>query len=152
MLGELGQRHGMKVATCADSGDLSLFGIEHNKCIDDELIKRVFKDDKILIPFLESRKNLRDTGQREKCRCIVSEEIGSENTCANGCLYCYANKSDKALERNLGLIKESEKVNLKESPEALPSKDVSPTLNSNDRPQPDPNDEAKTKRFRGKLA
>lgn len=107
-LGALGKKYNMNVATCADKGDLSLFGIDHNKCIDDELIKRLFRDDEILMSFLDSRKNLKDPTQRKQCKCIVSEEIGSNNTCANECLYCYANKSDKAVKRNLEAIKNGE--------------------------------------------
>ena len=104
-IGDLGKKFNMRVATCADSVDLSLFGIDHNKCIDDELIKRVFSEDEILMSFLNSRKNLKDTGQRKECKCIVSEDVGKNNTCANGCLYCYANKSDRAVKKNLARIK-----------------------------------------------
>ncbi len=104
----LGKNFSMKVATCADKGDLSFFGIEPNKCIDDALIKRVFKNDNILMKFLDSKKTLKDPGQRKECKCIVSEDVGSNSKCANGCLYCYANKSDNALKKNLELIKKSE--------------------------------------------
>jgi DNA repair photolyase len=108
-LEKLGKKYNMKVATCAEKEELSRYKIDHNKCIDDDLIKRVFKDDKILMSFLNSKKSLKH-GLREEegCECIVSQEIGSNNTCANGCLYCYANKSDKSLEKNLELIKKGE--------------------------------------------
>ncbi len=106
-LGALGKKCNMKVATCAVKGDLKFFGIDPNKCIDDNLIKRVFKDDKILMSFLNSKKNLKHR-MREGCECIVSQDIGSYNTCANKCLYCYANKSDKALEKNLERIENGE--------------------------------------------
>jgi DNA repair photolyase len=107
-LGALGKKYNMKVATCAVKEDLKFFDIEHNKCIDDELIKRVFKDDKVLMSFLDIKENLKDSGQRPGCKCIDSEDIGLNNTCANGCLYCYANKSDEAVKRNLERIENGE--------------------------------------------
>lgn len=103
-LGALGEKYNIRISTCADKGDLSFFGIEPNKCVDDELIKQVFSDDKVLMTFLESRKKLKDPGQRAECQCIVSEDVGSNSTCANGCLYCYANKSDAAVARNFKKI------------------------------------------------
>jgi hypothetical protein len=109
LLEKLGKKYNMKVATCAEKEELSRYKIDNNKCIDDKLIKRVFKDDKILMSFLSSKKNLKH-GLREEegCECIVSQEIGSYNTCANKCLYCYANNSDNAVESNLDLIKKGE--------------------------------------------
>jgi DNA repair photolyase len=108
-LKKLGKKYNMKVATCAENDELLRSKIEPNKCIDDGLIKRVSKDDKILMSFLNSKKSLKH-GLREEegCECIVSQEIGSNNTCANGCLYCYANKSDTSVKTNLELIKKGE--------------------------------------------
>jgi len=81
----------LRLATCAERIDLSEYGIEHNRCIDPELISRIAPHDAILQNFLYNAKT--DTGQRKACGCILSKDIGAYNTCPHGCLYCYANTS-----------------------------------------------------------
>ncbi len=80
-----------RLATCAERIDLSEYGIEHNRCIDPELISRLTPHDAILQNFLYNAKT--DTGQRKACGCILSKDIGAYSTCPHGCLYCYANTS-----------------------------------------------------------
>lgn len=80
-----------RLATCAERIDLSEYGIEHNRCIDPELISRLAPDDAILQNFLYNAKT--DSGQRKACGCILSKDIGAYNTCPHGCIYCYANTS-----------------------------------------------------------
>ena len=80
-----------RLATCAECTDLSEYGIEHNRCIDQELISRRAPDDATLQNFLYNAKT--DSGQRRACGCILSKDIGAYNTCPHGCLYCYANTS-----------------------------------------------------------
>lgn len=87
-----------KLATCAECIDLSEYGIEHNRCIDPELISRLSPDDVILQNFLHNAKT--DTGQRKACGCILSKDIGAYNTCPHGCLYCYANMSPASAFEN----------------------------------------------------
>lgn len=78
-----------RLATCAEFIDLSEYGIEHNRCIDPELISRLVPDDSVLQNFLYNARG--DSGQRKACGCILSKDIGAYNTCPHGCLYCYAN-------------------------------------------------------------
>ncbi len=80
-----------RLATCAERIDLSEYGIEHNRCIDPELISRLAPDDAVLQNFLYNAGA--DSGQRKACGCILSKDIGAYNTCPHGCLYCYANTS-----------------------------------------------------------
>ncbi len=77
---------GIKVETCAEKIDLANLGIEHGKCIDDQLISE-----------LTGRKlNItKDRYQRELCGCFTSVDIGEYNTCKHLCKYCYANVSHK---------------------------------------------------------
>ncbi len=80
-LSDIAKENDMVVATCAETIDLSFCGIEHNSCIDQQLI-----EDIVGYPLKVNR-----DGQRGACRCVKCEEIGTYNTCKHGCKYCYAN-------------------------------------------------------------
>ena len=84
------ERWHFTLATCSEAIALEEFGIEHNRCIDPELIAKLSQDPDLL-RFLN--KAGRDGGQRKLCGCILSKDIGTYNTCPHGCAYCYANTS-----------------------------------------------------------
>lgn len=80
-LGKIAGKYQLPLYSCAEKLDLKRFGIRHGACIDGEKIREIagYK--------LDARK---DPGQRKECRCIESIDIGSYDTCINGCAYCYA--------------------------------------------------------------
>ena len=108
----------VEMATCAEDIDLEAYGIEHNRCIDGDLMKRIFAEDEELVYYLhtgklperdmfgeippipEKQKNLKDKGQSKICGCMISKDIGMYNTCRHFCVYCYANTSKEAVLRN----------------------------------------------------
>lgn len=87
-IAKIAHSYGLRIDTCAEEIDLSQYGIEHAKCIDDCLFSQLLQ-----CP-LEIKK---DKNQRLGCGCAESVDIGAYNTCQNGCKYCYANYSSKAV-------------------------------------------------------
>jgi DNA repair photolyase len=122
-------RWDISMATCAEEVDLDKYGIEHNRCIDGELMKQIFSNDTDLVYYLNYGKlpekilfedepnvslkpvNMKDKGQRTICGCMISKDIGMYNTCSHYCVYCYANTSRKAVRAN--------KENLNDTGESL---------------------------------
>ncbi|SHO56879.1 DUF1848 domain-containing protein [Vibrio quintilis] len=90
-LSEIARHYQLSITTCAETTDLTEFGIRHGKCVDDVLLRQIFGLD------VSSTK---DPGQRQACGCIQSVDIGSYNTCLHGCQYCYATSQQKTALRN----------------------------------------------------
>lgn len=81
---ETAMRCEMEIVSCAEELDLTRYGVQPGKCVDDALIARVFN------LHLNLKK---DTGQRNACGCVASRDIGMYDSCLFGCQYCYANRN-----------------------------------------------------------
>ncbi len=88
----------MRIATCAERINLEDLGIDHNACVDKQLIERLTGG-----TIKNTKKNSKDQGQRGDCRCMPSKEIGAHNTCGHGCVYCYANFSPESVKKSMAL-------------------------------------------------
>jgi DNA repair photolyase len=83
---------GLEMQTCAERVDLSKYGVSHAKCLDTELIHKVFG------LSLDIKK---DPAQRPECLCASAVDMGFYDTCKFNCSYCYATLSEKAVQNNL---------------------------------------------------
>lgn len=87
----IANKYKITIDTCAEDINFERFGIHHAHCIDKKRIEKIGS-------FRLSVE--KDKSQRAACGCVASIDIGSYNTCKNGCLYCYANFNSKIVEKN----------------------------------------------------
>ena len=129
-LSELNKKWNYQLATCGERIDIQQYGIEHNHCVDDNLMIRFAHEDKVLMDFLKvdiikiqpvlfdmpeipenaikiddstyaiKKKNTSDKGQRAFCGCMISKDIGEYSTCPHLCEYCYANTNKLSAKSN----------------------------------------------------
>lgn len=92
-LTEIAYDNGIRITSCAETIDLSQCGIEHNCCIDKQLIEKIIGC---------NIKTQKDKNQRTECGCVESIEMGTYNTCLNECKYCYANYNLESVQKNFG--------------------------------------------------
>lgn len=88
---QIARDNGMEIDTCAEQIDLSEYGIGHSSCIDKGLIEEIIGS-----PITVKK----DKNQRAECGCVESIDVGTYNTCKNGCRYCYANYSMESVMTN----------------------------------------------------
>ncbi len=90
MIVDEASKRGLKVQSCAEK-NISNAEIEPGSCVD---AVKIYSLKGYSIP-----KRLKLHKQRDGCLCHTSVDIGVNNTCGYGCLYCYATKNhEKALE------------------------------------------------------
>lgn len=88
---QIARENDMEIMTCAERMDLSEYGIVHSSCIDKRMIEEI-----IGCP-IDVKK---DKNQRVECGCVESIDVGTYNTCRNGCRYCYATYSMESVSTN----------------------------------------------------
>lgn len=91
-MAQIASRYNLIIESCAEQINLQKIGIQHGSCIDKKLIE------KILGCKLNGEK---DKNQRGECGCLESVEVGSYNTCLNGCKYCYASFNNEKVKENV---------------------------------------------------
>lgn len=90
-LSDIAKENGMEIGSCAETMDLEVCGIKPSSCIDGKRIE------KLIGCKVDAGKDL---NQRKACGCIESVEVGTYDTCLNGCKYCYANFSQESVKNS----------------------------------------------------
>lgn len=83
-------RYSITLDTCTTKVNLSHLGISAGLCIDNRLIEKITG-----YPIAAAK----DKNQRNICSCIESIDIGTYESCLNGCIYCYAIKGNERTAR-----------------------------------------------------
>jgi hypothetical protein len=108
-MADIAGKYHLSLAACSEKVNLEKYGITRNKCIDNELIEKLFS---LKIDYKK------DASQRAECGCCKSRDIGAYNTCLHDCVYCYAKKGRNPANYNpdsllLGDVPDgTEKVNV----------------------------------------
>jgi len=83
-LAAIARDHNMQIFTCAEERDFSKVGVPPGRCIDGELLRELWS-----LPGHTKK----DPTQRAACLCVVSKDIGMNDTCVHGCPYCYSTRN-----------------------------------------------------------
>lgn len=93
-MAQIASKYHLTIESCAEQINLQELGIRHGSCIDRKLIEGILGC-KLIVE--------KDKNQREECGCFESVDVGTYNTCPNGCKYCYANFNDNRVKDHVKL-------------------------------------------------
>ena len=89
-LADIAGKNNIEIFTCAEESDYSQIGVPPGRCIDDRLLTKIWS---------LNLKYKKDPYQRGSCLCMVSKDIGINDTCIHGCPYCYSTTNYAVAER-----------------------------------------------------
>lgn len=87
---KIANQNGIALGACGNL-DLEAAKIDKSTCIDGNLIAKLIHKEAVI---------KKDLNQRNDCYCMPSVDIGTYDTCLNGCEYCYANHAFSKAKRN----------------------------------------------------
>ena len=83
--------HDMDIFTCAEEHDFSRFGTSPGRCVDGELLQKLWS---------LTGHTRKDPSQRSACLCVISKDVGMNDTCIHGCPYCYSTRDLRLARRH----------------------------------------------------
>jgi len=89
-LAGIAAKDNIEIFTCAEEKDYSQFGVPPGRCIDERIITKIRG---------QELKYKKDPYQRDSCLCMISKDIGINDTCMHGCQYCYATTNYEVAQR-----------------------------------------------------
>lgn len=90
----IGKKYGFTIRPCAEGNALAEYGADCSGCMTLETFETALHK-KLNVPK-------RSVNQRDnKCACLLGTDIGTYNTCAHMCKYCYANVNHRQALENL---------------------------------------------------
>lgn len=92
---EIGQKYDIQIRSCCEGTALASYGVDTSGCLTQSTLERAIGE------ALDVPKNKKS--QRPECNCLLGSDIGAYNSCAHGCVYCYANFNQILVRQNLAL-------------------------------------------------
>ncbi len=101
-LAKLNKELGLELATCGEEADLSAYGVRHNKCVDDELMIRLFHDDAALMDFIGAEYGNPTDQDKQMTLSLGLDNVASEKKISGW--HIAKSKKDKGQRKACGCI------------------------------------------------
>ncbi len=126
------QEYARRLAARAQHFGIRLYACSNDDLRCDAIGKAACIDGKHLSGLFQAEFDARPAALRKECACTKSIDIGAYDTCAHGCLYCYAN-TDKDRARTAALMHDPAwnalNGHVEEGIGAYPGKQGTPVMN-----------------------
>lgn len=88
---EIARENDLQIHLCCENTDLVRENVDADGCMSRAVLEKALGC-KLHVPQKKAA--------RKECSCLLGADIGAYNTCAHGCLYCYANYDSETVMKN----------------------------------------------------